>query len=182
MSANDKMLISLSFLGVVGLLLVVPEPAAATQVHVPSEGLYVHQIGHLFFAASMALLLYWLRARQLAKTRGWRLIRLAAFFFIVWNIDAFAVHILDDRSDLFVTIDQGTWHAAIQFDPRIEVLAVLYYLGKMDHLLCAPGMTLLYFGLRSLLDDVRKSQASPLVNAELSVFTAGQSPSPSPER
>ena len=158
MSANVKMPFSLSFLGVVGLLLVFPGQAAATQVHVPSEGLYVHQIGHLFFAASMALLIYWLRARQLAKTRGWHLIRLAAFFFIVWNLDAFAVHILDDRSDLFATIDKGTWHEAIQFDPKIEVLAVLYYLGKMDHLLCAPGMILLYFGLRSLLVDAKKAR------------------------
>ena len=107
MTTNRKMLLSLSLFGAVGLLLVFPGETAATQVHVPSEGLYVHQIGHLFFAAAMGLLLYWLRARQLVRTRGWRLIQLATFFFILWNIDAFAVHILDDRSDLFTIIDEG---------------------------------------------------------------------------
>jgi hypothetical protein len=180
MSVKVKMRLSLSLLGVIGLLMVFPGPAAATQVHVPSEGLYVHQIGHLFFAAAMALLIYWLRAGQVAKIRGWRLIRLAAFFFIVWNIDAFAVHILDDRSDLFTTIDEGTWHEAIQFDPRIELLAVLYYLGKMDHLLCAPAMILLYLGLRSLLRDAEKGQALPSMRGELSALHCQLSP-PNPE-
>jgi hypothetical protein len=141
-----------------GLVLMVPGQAAATQVHVPSEGLYVHQIAHLFFALSMALLLYWLRQRKLVRDRGWRLIQLASLFFIIWNVDAFLVHILDDRSDLFRTIDAGTWHASIQFDREIEWLAFLYYLGKMDHLLCAPGMILLYFGLRSLLHQAQGKQ------------------------
>ncbi len=174
MSINSKMPHRLCFLWVVALLLVFPGQAAATQVHVPSEGLYVHQIGHLFFAAAMALLLYWLRARQLVKTRGWRLIQLATFFFILWNIDAFAVHILDDRSDLFTTIDEGTWHESIQFDPHLELLAVLYYLGKMDHLWCAPGMILLYLGLRSLLQDAERRRASSLSTGELPALRDSQ--------
>jgi len=144
--------------GIGGLVLMVPGTAAATQVHVPSEGLYVHQIAHIFFALAMALLLYWLRQRQLVRERGWRLIQLAALFFIIWNIDAFVVHILDDRSDLFRTIDAGTWHASIEFDRQIELLALLYYLGKMDHLWCAPGMILLYLGLRSLLREARRGR------------------------
>jgi|WetSurMetagenome_2_1015567.scaffolds.fasta_scaffold07021_2 hypothetical protein len=159
MTKKWKTLLSLSFVGVVGLLLGVPEQAGATQVHVPSEGLYVHQIAHLFFAAAMAILLYWLRERQLVRQRGWRLIQLGACFFILWNLDAFAVHILDGRGDLFTRIDRGTWHESIQFDPNLELLAVLYYLGKMDHLWCAPGMILLYFGLRSLLADAEKARA-----------------------
>ena len=146
------------FLWMNGLALVIPEWAAATQVHVPSEGLYVHQIAHIFFALSMAILLYWLRQRQLVRAYGWRMIQLAALFFIIWNVDAFLVHILDDRSDLFRTIDAGTWHASIQFDRNVELLAVLYYLGKMDHLWCAPGMILLYFGLRSLLHEAQRNQ------------------------
>lgn len=148
--------LSSRLLGVSALVVMVPGTAAATQVHVPSEGLYVHQIAHLFFALAMALLLYWLRQRQLVKEHGWRLIQLAAFFFIIWNVDAFLVHILDDRSDLFRTIDAGTWHASIEFDRKVELLAFLYYFGKMDHLWCAPGMILLYFGLRSLLRDAQR--------------------------
>jgi hypothetical protein len=145
---------------VMGLLLVVPDPVAATQVHVPSEGLYVHQIAHIFFALSMAILLYWLRERQLVRERGWRYLQLSALFFMLWNIDAFVVHILDDRGDLFHTIDAGTWHASIQFDTSEELLAFLYYLGKMDHLLCVPAMILLYLGLRSLLHEARSKTHS----------------------
>lgn len=141
-----------------GLALLIPASAAATQVHVPSEGLYVHQIAHIFFALAMALLLYWLRQRNLVIERGWRLIQLAALFFIIWNVDAFLVHILDDRGDLFHTIDAGTWHASIEFDQNVELLAFFYYLGKMDHLWCAPGMILLYFGLRSLLHEAQSNR------------------------
>ena len=41
------------FWGTSLLALMIPGTAAATQVHVPSEGLYVHQIAHLFFALSI---------------------------------------------------------------------------------------------------------------------------------
>ena len=152
---------ALSLMGISGLVFMVPGTAAATQVHVPSEGLYVHQIAHLFFALAMAILLYWLRQRQLVRERGWRFIQLGALFFIIWNVDAFFVHILDDRSDLFRTIDAGTWHASIEFERKVELLALFYYLGKMDHLLCAPGMILLYFGLRNLLHEAQRHPESP---------------------
>lgn len=168
MFPNGKTRLPLSFPGALVSLLLAPWPAWATQVHVPSEGLYVHQIGHLFFAAAMAFLIYWLRERRLVEQRGWRLIQLAACFFILWNMDAFAVHFLDGRSDLFTTIDKGTWHESIQFDQNIELLAVLYYLGKMDHLWCAPAMIFLYFGLRSLLEDVERGGKLSLPAAEAS--------------
>lgn len=174
------------FFGITGLVLMVPGTAVATQVHVPSEGLYVHQIAHLFFALTMAILLYWLRQRKLVKERGWRLIQLAALFFIIWNLDAFFVHILDDRSDLFRTIDAGTWHASIEFDRNIELLAFLYYLGKMDHLLCAPAMILLYWGLRCLLHEAQTKQAASGMNRvanELSAISPSQDASiPDPSK
>jgi len=167
------------FWGTSLLALMIPVTAAATQVHVPSEGLYVHQIAHLFFALSMAILLYWLRQRQLVRERGWRLIQLAALFFIIWNMDAFFVHILDDRGDLFRTIDAGTWHATIEFERKVELLALFYYLGKMDHLLCAPGMILLYFGLRSLLHEAQRHPESPAMTVTGSEPMA---PPPAPDR
>lgn len=167
------------FLGTSLLALMIPVTAAATQVHVPSEGLYVHQIAHLFFALSMAILLYWLRQRQLVRERGWRLIQLAALFFIIWNVDAFLVHILDDRSDLFRTIDAGTWHASIEFERKVELLALFYYLGKMDHLLCAPGMILLYFGLRNLLHEAQRHPDSHGITATGDEHLP---PSPAPDR
>lgn len=131
-------------------VLVLPAGTAATQAHVPSEGLYVHQMAHFFFALSMGFLIYWLRERQLVKDRGWRLIQLSALFFMLWNLDAILAHFLDGRSDLFRTIDEGTWHASIQLNPETQFLAMVYYVSKMDHMLCVPAMVLLFMGLRSL--------------------------------
>ena len=142
----------------ISLGLLCPDPAAATQVHVPSEGLYAHQIGHVFFALSMAILIYWLRERRLVKERGWRLIQYAALFFILWNVDAFVVHYLDGRSDLFQVIDGGTWHASVHLTDASFSLAMIYYLVKLDHLLCVPAIVLLYLGLRNLLKHAREAK------------------------
>jgi hypothetical protein len=139
-------------------LLLGPELAGATQVHVPSEGLYAHQIGHVFFALSMAILIYWLRERRLVKERGWRLIQYAALFFILWNVDAFVVHYLDERSDLLQVIDGGTWHASVHLTEASFPLGMIYYLFKMDHLLCVPAIVLLFLGLRHLLQQARQTK------------------------
>jgi hypothetical protein len=140
------------------LVLLCPGLAAATQVHVPSEGLYAHQIGHVFFALSMAILIYWLRERRLVKERGWRLIQYAALFFILWNVDAFVVHYLDGRSDLFQIIDGGTWHASVHLTDASFTLGMIYYLFKLDHLLCVPAIVLLFLGLRNLLQHAREAK------------------------
>ena len=72
-------------------------PALATQTHGQPEGLYVHQIAHLFFIISMGILEFWLRQRNLIKEKGWKYIQLAAVLFILWNIDAIIVHFLDEQ-------------------------------------------------------------------------------------
>ncbi|MDX1708368.1 MAG: hypothetical protein R3274_07195, partial [Desulfobacterales bacterium] len=56
----------------VGLILIIAEPAFATQAHSAPEGLYAHQLAHVFFIISMGVLIYWLRARQLVRSAGWR--------------------------------------------------------------------------------------------------------------
>ena len=56
----------------------VPAAALAVQEHGAPEGLYAHQFAHLFFLASMGLLIYWLRQRQLVRQAGWRYIQYAA--------------------------------------------------------------------------------------------------------
>ncbi|MFP5213670.1 MAG: hypothetical protein ACLGPL_09845 [Acidobacteriota bacterium] len=132
-------------------------PAWATQVHPPSEGIYIHQMGHIFFAFAMAVLIYWLRGRGLVKEAGWRFIQYAAFAFIFWNFDSFIVHILDGRNDIFETINAGSWHARVVMPEGHEFLGMLYYIGKMDHLLSLPAVVLLYMGLRLLLKQARES-------------------------
>jgi hypothetical protein len=130
-------------------------PAGATQVHADPEGLYTHQISHGFFAASMAILIFWLRHRGLVRDRGWRMIQFAALFFILWNLDAVVAHYLDDHSDLFQVIDEGTWHERIGSTQGLDAVTVVYYLVKFDHVLCVPAIVLLYIGLHRLLQQAR---------------------------
>jgi hypothetical protein len=140
------------------LLFGLVQPAGATQVHTEPEGYHVHQIAHLIFAFSMGILIYWLRVRGLVRETAWRFIQYAAFFFILWNLDAMLVHYLDGRDDMFRMIDAGTWHARVHLMNDSFSLAVLYYLIKMDHLLCVPAGMFLYAGLRHLLKQARESQ------------------------
>jgi len=136
-----------------------PLQASATQGHGGIEGVYAHQIAHLFFIVSMGVLIYWLRDRQLVKTSGWRFIQYSALFFILWNLDAMLVHALDDQFAV-VTVERiGTWQ--IHIDDRFGSRAVqlLYYFAKLDHLLAVPALLCLYLGLKRLLREEEKSTA-----------------------
>jgi lipid-A-disaccharide synthase-like uncharacterized protein len=108
-------------------------------------------MGHAAFVFSMVLLVYRLRQRGLTAVDGWRLIQWAACFFIAWNVDAFIVHYLDGRDDLYEVIDAGTWHAKVHFLQPGGLLALVYYLVRLDHLWCVPAIVLLCAGLRRLL-------------------------------
>ncbi len=139
-------------------LLCLATPALATQTHGQPEGLYVHQIAHLFFIISMGILEFWLRQRNLVREPGWKYIQLAAVLFILWNANAMAVHFLDEQIDFLqvTTIDQ--WHINISAISGGNSMALVYYVLKLDHLLCVPAMFCLYLGLKSLLKDTEKSK------------------------
>ncbi len=141
------------------LLTCVVGEAEATQVHAGFEALVAHQMAHVFFVASMGTLIYWLRRWKLVEQPGWRLVQYSALFFTLWNVDAVIVHYLDGRDDIFRTINAGTWHGTIQLSQDAGLWGLLYYFGKMDHLLSLPAIILLYAGLRQLLKDAEKASA-----------------------
>lgn len=145
------------------ILLFLPSPAAATQGHVGLEGLYVHQIAHLFFLFAMGLLIYWLRSRRLVDQAGWRLIQYAAFFFILWNLDAFAAHWFEEQSTLLTISQPELWRIHIESPPDYPWLGTVYYLVKLDHLLSVPGVLFLFLGLRRLArqDSETKGETAP---------------------
>ncbi len=124
--------------------------AFATQGHAEPEGLYVHQMSHLFFAFSMGLMIYWIRARNLSRQSGWKYIQYSALLFILWTLDAFTVHLLDEQWELVRVTRTGHWGMFLDTGGN-HTLAVLYYIVKLDHLLCVPAMFLLYLGLKKLL-------------------------------
>jgi hypothetical protein len=143
--------------------LLLPEPALATQGHGGIEGVYAHQIAHIFFLISMGVLIYWLRQRGLVRESGWRYIQYAAFFLILWNLDTILVHALDDQFRIIATERVGTWQIRITDSGNRPALKLLYYFAKLDHLLCVPAIVCLFVGLRRLLPDARKqSSKGPL--------------------
>jgi hypothetical protein len=132
-------------------------PAWATQQHGAPEGLYVHQVAHLFFALAMGLLIYWLHKWRLAGSAGWRYIRYAAYFFIAWNIDAMLSHWLEEESVWIQAERIGRMQITITTAEGFDWLAILFYISKLDHLLCVPALLFLFLGLRRLLDTLPES-------------------------
>jgi hypothetical protein len=141
-------------------LLCWPLPAWATQQHGDPEGLYAHQMAHVFFIFSMGLLIYWLRKRRLVVEKGWRYIQFAAVFFIAWNMDAFLIHWLDEQTELIRTMRIGLFEIHLATPDGFVWLGPVYYVAKLDHLLCVPALLFLLMGLRRLLKDQLEAQGA----------------------
>ena len=137
--------------------LVLPDLCLATQLHHASEGIIVHQAGHVFFLCSMVVLIFTISGRQLSGVRGWRLIQYAALFFILWNLDALAAHFLDNQIAIVKIRNVSMWQMVLETRLDSALLPWFYYLLKLDHLLCVPAMILLYRGLSCLHEDRKKS-------------------------
>ncbi len=144
-----------AFAAIIAGLLISPQAALATQGHGGIEGVYVHQMAHLFFIISMGVLIYWLRQRGLAKETGWRLIQFSALFFILWNLDTLLVHALDDQFKIIEVQRIETWQVLINDRYDSYWLKILYYMAKLDHLFCVPALVCLYLGLKRLLAESR---------------------------
>ena len=134
-------------------LLFSADPVLATQTHGQPEGLYVHQMAHAFFIISMGSLEFWLRQRNLIKEKGWKYIQWSAVLFILWNINAALVHFLDEHLDILGINQIDLWHMRVESIQGQDSISILYYLLKLDHLLCVPAMFFLYFGLKTILKN-----------------------------
>lgn len=130
-----------------------PETAHATQAHGGPEGLHAHQLAHLFFAFSLGLLIYWLKKWGLIVSKAWRYIQYSAYLFILWNLDAFATHWLDEQSALIEIKRLTAMEIQITTAPGYGWLGLVYYLAKLDHLLCVPALLMLFMGLRRLYKE-----------------------------
>jgi len=140
-------------IGLIVSVVCISQPALATQAHSAPEGLYAHQLAHIFFIVSMGVLIYWLRERKLVLATGWRYIQYSALFFILWNGDAFFVHLVEEQFALVDIQRIGLWEINITTTLKSQTLLWLYYAAKLDHLFCVPALLFLYFGLRRLLKD-----------------------------
>ncbi len=134
-----------------------PENGFATQMHQGSEGIITHQAGHLFFLFSMVVLIFTVTGKGLVREKGWRLIQVSALFFALWNMDALAVHFLDNQI-YAVSLELISFtDVRVITNENSSFLAYVYYFLKLDHILCVPAMFFLYRGLSCLLADEQKA-------------------------
>ena len=134
------------------LEIIAPDQVLATQMHSGSEGILVHQLGHLFFLISMVTLIFTISGQRLDREKGWRLIQYSAGFFILWNLDALAVHFLDNQISAVDVETLSVWKIRIDPANNSKALANFYYFLKLDHLLCVPAIALFYRGLSMLMN------------------------------
>lgn len=127
--------------------------AMATQTHGGLEGVYAHQFAHLFFIFSMGILIFWLRERKLVQEKGWRFIQYSAIFFILWNIDTFLAHLLDEQLEIISVSKIDAARILVESSRGGGLIEAFYYAAKLDHLFCVPAMWFLYSGLRCLLKE-----------------------------
>jgi len=132
----------------------VVSPAHATQGHGGIEGTLVHQAAHVLFALAMGFLVFRIKRDELPIQRGWRNVQYAAFLFIIWNLDAIFVHFVDEQVKLVTVqrLDTGQ----LQISSPIPGLSFVYYISKLDHLLCVPAIGFLWVGLRQLVKQAEE--------------------------
>lgn len=145
-------------------IILIPSEGYAIQLHASSEGIITHQIGHLFFLFSMGALIFTITGKGLDKQQGWRLIQYSAFFFILWNLDAFMAHFLDNQIHAVKIENIALYKIKLITNNNSSLLAWFYYALKLDHLLCVPAIFFLYKGLSSLV----KEQKHVMENKDIS--------------
>lgn len=147
-------------LSVLALMLLLPTPSLAVQIHGAPEGLYVHMMAHLFFSAALVFLLCILQRRPPSKSSAWRFLKLSLFFFLLWNIDTLIIHWLSLRlpDNAFIT-DNALWLHRLRGPMDFE--RWLYFFGRFDHLLCLPAMWFLALSLNKFCLEAEQRHSQP---------------------
>jgi hypothetical protein len=135
--------ISLLFLFLLGMT----ESAWALQSHGSPEGLYVHQMAHLLFAATLAYLFWHTRRTPAVVSKGWKYLQIFCVLLACWNLLAFAGHEAFEHLAVTDFLDKDSWRE--QLAAPIGPLKALYFVTKMDHFLIVPALLALVISLRT---------------------------------
>ncbi|MDA3972028.1 MAG: hypothetical protein PF442_11825 [Desulfobulbaceae bacterium] len=130
------------------ILLLFPENCQALQSHGTSEGVYVHQMAHIYFIAGL-IYLYWDIKRSACAGQGWRYLRMFCLFMIGWNVVAFTGHMASVAIGAEQIFTGGGYLHHRILSP-ISSLELVYYLTRFDHLLAVPALFCLYLAMRNL--------------------------------
>jgi hypothetical protein len=131
------------------LVLAAGGPAFALQTHGAPEGLYAHQLAHLFFIICMGSFAYRVHRTRLPSYRGWIFFAAGGILLIAWNIWAFTGHFVTllIAEENFI-LPEGSMVPMLRITSWKEIC---YYILKMDHLLSVPALVCFYFGLKNIL-------------------------------
>ncbi len=116
-------------------------------------GIYIHQMGHVFFIGSCLFVIRTIIRNRLQQEGGWRYLLYSQIGFILWNIDTFSGHMAAywiEPSRIVGTAwgwDYFTRHILI------EGREYLYYFAKFDHLILVPSMLFFYKGIKEHLHE-----------------------------
>lgn len=122
------------------------ESAMALQVHGGPEGLYVHQMAHLHYLFALVFFLWYIR-RAAFTSRDWLFLQLFCLLMCLWNILAFVGHIAATNVEP-TSLVQGSHYLTTRLLPPYSVNNLVFYLAKLDHLLCVPALFCLYMAIR----------------------------------
>ncbi len=143
-------------------LFLIPTKAWAIVPHA-YQGIYIHQMGHLFFILSCFFISWVIFKKNLQKEKGWRYILFAEIFFALWNIDAFIGHISEYWIESSQIIGSREGWDYFKREIILEGREYLYYVTKHDHIWLVPGMLMFYLGLRENLKKERSLTSASAV-------------------
>jgi hypothetical protein len=128
-------------------LLFIPDTrlAYAVQEHTAGEGYIVHQSAHILFLLAMIYMIVVLGKPLLARLAGWRYIRIAAFFFLLWNLDTLVSH----AAEALLGPREGYMHGSSMHVTSIEA-AVYYYARLIENFFLVPAFLFMALGLARL--------------------------------
>ncbi|MCF6239673.1 MAG: hypothetical protein L3J79_12880 [Candidatus Marinimicrobia bacterium] len=124
-------------------------PAFALQTHGSPEGLYAHQLAHLFFIMCMGSFAYRIHCTRQHRHQGWIFFALGGILLVAWNLWALTGHFVS----LYISKENFILPEG-RLVPLLHITSwkeILYYILKMDHLLSVPALICFYFGLKSIL-------------------------------
>lgn len=125
-----------------------PGNAWAVQSHGAPEGLYVHQLAHIFYTAAMCYLFWGIR-QSAFRSRGWRFLQIFCVLIVLWNVVAFTEHCLAPyvASADFIS-DAG--YLGTRLEGPLNSVKFWYYFTKLDHLFSVPSLFFLYLAMKNI--------------------------------
>ena len=130
------------------ILLVFPGNAWAVQSHGAPEGLYVHQLAHVFYTAAMCYLFWGIRQSDF-NSRGWFFLQIFCVFMVLWNVVAFTGHSLAAHIHTADFVRE-TGYLGTRLQGPLSNVKLWYYLTTLDHLFSVPSLIFLYLGMKGI--------------------------------